>query len=98
MTDLVVNSNRGERLFMHCGIRWINGILPVLAAATGLAAQAADVKVTMHKVTPDGVGESVGSIEFRDSSDFGLLIIPKLPMNTLLKGIWWQWFLTAPQF
>jgi Cu-Zn family superoxide dismutase len=48
------------------------------AAGTGSAAIAEDRKVTVHAITAEGVGESIGTVEFRDSSDFGLLIIPKL--------------------
>jgi len=54
-------------------------VLSVAAAATGAAAVlAADLKITLNRVTAQRVGESVGTIEFRDSSDFGLLIIPRL--------------------
>jgi Cu-Zn family superoxide dismutase len=52
----------------------------LLLAAGGVssAACAADLKVTMNKITPQGVGGPIGTIEFRDSSDFGLLIVPRL--------------------
>ncbi|MGD2075751.1 MAG: superoxide dismutase [Cu-Zn] SodC [Gammaproteobacteria bacterium] len=49
--------------------------------ATGLytaVASAADLKVTMHKVNATGVGESIGTVSFRDSGELGLLIIPNL--------------------
>lgn len=39
---------------------------------------AADLEVKMHKLTATGVGESIGTVTFRDSSEHGLLIIPKL--------------------
>jgi Cu-Zn family superoxide dismutase len=50
----------------------------LVAAGVWSEAPAADVAVTVHRITADGVGESIGMIEFRDGSDFGLLIIPKL--------------------
>jgi Cu-Zn family superoxide dismutase len=54
-------------------------VLSLAAAATGAAAvRAADLKIAVNSITAQGVGESIGTIEFRDSSDFGLLIIPKL--------------------
>lgn len=39
---------------------------------------AADLEITMHKLTATGLGESIGTVTFRDSSEHGLLIIPKL--------------------
>lgn len=60
------------------------GQFPVAVAAAiacGLfsaAASAADVEVTMKKVDANGVGESIGTIMFRDTSDVGLVVIPKL--------------------
>lgn len=39
---------------------------------------AADIKVDMKRITAHGTGESLGTIELRDSSEFGLLIIPRL--------------------
>jgi hypothetical protein len=56
----------------------VSVILLLVAGAITVAAPAADLKVTMYKVTANRVGESMGTIEFRDSSDFGVLIIPKL--------------------
>jgi Cu-Zn family superoxide dismutase len=56
----------------------VSVILLLAAGAITVAAPAADLKVTMYKVTANRVGESMGTIEFRDSSDFGVLIIPKL--------------------
>ena len=53
-------------------------VLSMVAAGAGPAARAADLKVTVNSITPEGVGESIGTVEFRDSSDFGLLIIPTL--------------------
>lgn len=43
---------------------------------TATAAQAA-VEVTMHKVSPDGVGEVLGTIQLEDTED-GLLLLPGL--------------------
>jgi Cu-Zn family superoxide dismutase len=53
-------------------------VLSLATAITWSAAHAADLKVSMHTITAEGVGDVIGTIEFRDSSDFGLLIIPKL--------------------
>ena len=39
---------------------------------------AADLQVEMKAITAEGGGPSIGTIEFRDSGEFGLLIIPKL--------------------
>lgn len=44
--------------------------------AAGMAA-AADLSVQMHKVGPDGTGESIGTVELHDT-EFGLMLIPKL--------------------
>lgn len=44
----------------------------------GAAASAADVRVTMNKVDPEGVGEPIGTVTLRDSSELGLLILPDL--------------------
>ena len=52
--------------------------LSLAAAGTGAAALAADLQITLYRLTAQGVGESLGTIGFRDSSDFGLLIIPLL--------------------
>jgi len=52
--------------------------LSLAAAGTGAAALAADLEITLNRLTAQGVGESIGTVVFRDSSDFGLLIIPKL--------------------
>lgn len=42
------------------------------------AASAADVRVTLKRVTADGVGETIGTVTMRDSSELGLLILPDL--------------------
>ena len=53
-------------------------VLSLGAAGAGLSALAADLTITVNSINVEGVGESVGTIEFRDSGDFGLLIIPRL--------------------
>jgi Cu-Zn family superoxide dismutase len=53
-------------------------VLSLAAGSMGPAALAADLTITVNRINAEGVGESIGTIEFRDSSDFGLLIIPKL--------------------
>jgi Cu-Zn family superoxide dismutase len=53
-------------------------VLLLAVADTGTAVLAADVQITMNRLTTEGVGEPVGTVVFRDSSDFGLLIIPRL--------------------
>ena len=59
--------------------KWLVGMaLSVAAGGWWTALSAADVTVTMSKITAEGVGESIGTIVFRDSSEFGLLIIPRL--------------------
>jgi superoxide dismutase, Cu-Zn family len=61
-----------------------SGQFSVAVAATiacGLfsaAAPAADIEVTVNKVDAKGVGEAIGTILFRDTSDLGLLIVPRL--------------------
>lgn len=60
-----------------------NSKLTVLSGlfATSLCinfATAADLEVKMHKLTATGVGKSIGTVTFRDTSEHGLLIIPKL--------------------
>ena len=42
------------------------------------AVSAADVRVTLKRATADGVGESIGTVTMRDSSELGLLILPDL--------------------
>ncbi len=54
----------------------VSGALLMGGVLTG--AQAADLKVEIKKATKEGVGESIGSVTFRDSSELGLLIIPDL--------------------
>jgi Cu-Zn family superoxide dismutase len=61
-----------------------SGPFSVTVAATlagsllSAAASAADVEVTVNKVDAKGVSESIGTITFRDTSDLGLVVIPKL--------------------
>lgn len=59
-------------------MRRLFALLLVLTALTwpGLV-QAAPLEVTMHRISPDGVGEAIGSVNARDS-DQGLEIIPSL--------------------
>ena len=52
-----------------------------VALSTALFAttsSAADVRVTLKRATADGVGESIGTVTMRDSSELGLLILPDL--------------------
>lgn len=44
----------------------------------GTAASAADIRVILNKVGPEGAGESIGTVTLRDSSELGLLILPDL--------------------
>ena len=54
-------------------VPWLAGLL-----AAGLSLPAlADSSATMHAVSADGVGDSIGTISFQDS-DYGLLIHPQL--------------------
>ncbi|MDA0218655.1 MAG: superoxide dismutase family protein [Proteobacteria bacterium] len=56
-----------------CTAPWLDGLL-----AAGLSLPAlADSSATMHAVSADGVGDSIGAISFQDS-DHGLLIHPQL--------------------
>lgn len=52
----------------------------LLMVGMGLCApvSAAALKVTMHKVSAEGVGDSIGTVEFRDSGERGLMIVPDL--------------------
>lgn len=62
---------------------WLVGLL-----AAGLSLSAlADSSATMHAVSADGVGDSIGAIGFQDS-DYGLLIHPQLQgMEAGLHGL-----------
>lgn len=46
--------------------------------ALALPAQAAEVTVDMHQVSAEGVGESIGTVVFRDSDQGGVAIIADL--------------------
>ncbi|MFD2191739.1 superoxide dismutase [Cu-Zn] SodC [Pistricoccus aurantiacus] len=59
---------------MRLGHRLMVAMGTCLLAATG--AQAA-VEVTMHKVSPEGVGELMGTVHLEDS-EYGLLLLPGL--------------------
>ena len=37
-----------------------------------------DVRVTLKRATADGIGETIGTVTMRDSSELGLLILPNL--------------------
>ena len=51
-----------------------------LVAAFGFAAtaQGAELVVTLHEVTKDGTGEEIGTVQFQDTGEHGLLIEPAL--------------------
>lgn len=63
------------------------GIALACVAALGLTggAQAAELQVKMHEVTAEGTGKDVGTIQFRDDPDLGLLVIPR--MKNLPEGV-----------
>lgn len=48
-----------------------------VAIAMASAAQAEAIKITLRQVTADGMGQEVGTVEFRDGQ-YGLLIVPNL--------------------
>jgi Cu-Zn family superoxide dismutase len=54
------------------------GLLSVVAGGPWTSVNAADLQADMKKITTEGIGESIGTVTFRDSSQFGLLIIPNL--------------------
>jgi len=49
----------------------------VIIGCSGLSAQEASMSTTMHKVTPTGTAESVGTVTFRQG-EHGLIIQPNL--------------------
>ena len=50
----------------------------VLSGLLSAAASAASLQVGVKKVGADGVGESIGTITFRDTTDIGLVVMPRL--------------------
>lgn len=48
-----------------------------LAIVMATAAQADEIKVTVHEVTSKSTGKEVGAVQFRDD-EYGLLVIPDL--------------------
>lgn len=58
----------------------LSACMALAAVTVGVwtAVSAADLQVTVNKVTADGVGEAIGTIVFRDDAGQGLMITPNL--------------------